>query len=441
MTIRSVRGMRDILPGETPLWNRLEATARDVLRCHGYSEIRLPLVEKTELFARGIGEETDIVSKEMYTFADRKGQMITLRPEGTASVIRAAIQNGLCQERSVTKLYYYGPMFRYERPQKGRSRQFTQLGIEALGSVDPRLDAETVIVLMDLLVQWGVPEARLAINSLGCRKCRPPALEVLRGHYSGHTGDLCSDCRERLEKNPMRLLDCKRGECRGVREAAPVMIDSICGDCLSHFDAVQGFLRAAGLAWDVDPFLVRGLDYYTRTTYEVFSGLLGAQDAVAGGGRYDGLVKELGGADVPAVGFALGMERIVLALSEGEGRVAEGPTVAVVTLGDEAQTIGFNLLIDLRRLGVSAEGDFMGASLRSQMRRAEKGNARFVIIIGSDEIRSGRCVMRDMTNRRQEEIPLEGAAAAAASKINPNTAGPHPNSDTLTQALSQRERD
>ena len=439
MTIRSVRGMRDILPGDTPLWHRLEAIAREVLRCYGYNEIRLPLVEKTELFARGIGEETDIVSKEMYTFADRKGQMITLRPEGTASVIRAAIQNGLCQERSVTKLSYYGPMFRYERPQKGRSRQFTQLGIEALGSVDPRLDAETIIVLMDLLAKWGVPDTRLAINSLGCRECRPPYLEMLRGHFSGHTGELCSDCRERLEKNPMRLLDCKRNECRDVREAAPVMIDSICSDCLSHFDAVQGFLRSAGLAWDVDPCLVRGLDYYTRTTYEVFSGLLGAQDAVAGGGRYDGLVKDLGGPDVPAVGFALGMERIVLALSEGDSRVAEGPAVVVVTLGEEALAPGFNLLIELRRLGVSAEGDFMGASLRSQMRRAEKAKARFVIIIGTDEIRSGRCAMRDMAHRRQEEIPLEGVAAVAAARI--NAAGPQPNPNSLTQTLSQRERD
>jgi len=409
--------MRDVLPGETPLWQHLEATAREDLHCYGYHEIRLPLVEKTELFARGIGEETDIVSKEMYTFADRKGQMITLRPEGTASVIRAAIQNGLCQERSVTKLYYYGPMFRYERPQKGRSRQFTQLGIEALGAMDPRLDAETIILLMDLLGAWGVPDARLAINSLGCLKCRPPYLELLRGHFGGCVGELCTDCRERLEKNPMRLLDCKREECREVREAAPAMLDSICSDCIGHFDSVQGFLKSAGLAWEVDPCLVRGLDYYTRTAYEVYSGLLGAQDAVAGGGRYDGLVKDLGGPDVPAVGFAIGMERLVLALSKEEGRGAVGPMVAVVTLGEEAQDLGFRLLIDLRRLGMSAEGDFMGASLRSQMRRAEKTKASFVIIIGSDEVRTGRCVMRDMARRSQDEIPLEGAAEAAVLKL------------------------
>ena len=417
MTIQSVRGMRDILPGETALWQRLEAVAREVLRCNGYGEIRLPLVEKTELFARGIGEETDIVSKEMYTFPDRKGKMITLRPEGTASVIRAAIQNSLFQQSSVTKVYYYGPMFRYERPQKGRQRQFTQLGLEALGSEDPRLDAETIIVLVDLLAGWGVTDARLAVNSLGCPACRPPYLEKLCDHYRACCDALCADCGERLDKNPMRLLDCKRDSCRGPRESAPAILDSICPDCRTHFDAVKGYLDMAGITWEVNPFLVRGLDYYTRTAYEVFSGLLGAQDSIAGGGRYDGLVKELGGPEVPGVGFAIGMERLVLALSGEEVQTGDRPDVAVVTLGEEPRAEGFRLLIGLRRLGVSAEGDFHGASLRSQMRKAEKSGAHYVAIIGSDEMTSGHLVLRDMTRRDQEEIPFGEAPAAVASRV------------------------
>ena len=404
MTIKSVRGMNDILQDEARRWARAEMKAREILAAHGYEEIRTPVAERTELFSRGIGETTDIVSKEMYTFEDRRGQSLTLRPEGTAPVVRAYIKSKMYASNPLVKLYYLGPMFRYERPQSGRSRQFHQIGVEVLGSDDPLVDAEVIEVLMGLLDGLGATGLVLEINSLGCPDCRPAFVEALRGFADDHIDDLCDECGKRVERNPLRILDCKAEKCRSILEGAPEITDHLCERCVQDFSKVRSYLDQIGLAYVHNPRIVRGLDYYTRTAFEVTSSTLGAQNAVAGGGRYDGLVEELGGPSVPGVGFAIGLERLLMGFP-GAGASEENATaVFVAPLGEEARTEGFGIVSGLRNRGIRSEIGVGDKSLKSMMRRAGSIGVNLVIILGEEEMERKAATVRDMKEGSQDEI-------------------------------------
>jgi histidyl-tRNA synthetase len=339
--IKLIRGFRDILPGQTGLWQYVEAVARQSFDDFGFAELRLPILEKTELFARSIGANTDIVEKEMYTFADRKGELLTMRPEATASVVRAYIEHKLYAKDPVWKLFTLGPMFRRERPQKGRYRQFYQIDVEVFGLHDPRADAELLLVLTTFLNRLDLSGIALHINSLGCVACRPAFKSALASFLTGHCGDLCSDCLRRRDQNPLRVFDCKVPACRQTMVDAPSILDFLCDECQVHFDTVRRALDAFAIAYETDHRLVRGLDYYTRTTFEVLAGALGAQDAVAGGGRYDGLVKALGGPDLPGVGFGIGADRLIELLGGRETQIAKKSQLFVAALGKEAQERAF----------------------------------------------------------------------------------------------------
>jgi histidyl-tRNA synthetase len=414
MKITAVKGFRDILPGETELWNRLEEEARRILRSYGYAEIRIPVLEKTELFARSAGETSDIVEKQMYTFTDVDGSSLTLRPEGTASVVRAYIENGIYGREPISKLFYFGAMFRRERPQKGRFRQFHQIGAEVLGRDDPLVDAELVIMLADYFSRIGLATARIEINSLGDATCRPAYREELRRWGEAHKASLCADCVRRLDKNPLRILDCKE-DAEKTRDA-PRMIDHLCAACAEHFRAVRATLEAESVAVSVNPRMVRGLDYYCRTAFEVVADNLGAQNAIGGGGRYDGLVAALGGPSIAGVGFALGVERLVLALAGAE--VATGFDLFVAPLGERAETRALRLARQLRREGLRLEIEPGRKSLKSHMRRADKLGAAFVLIVGDDELARGVAVLRNLRTQSQAEMPLDAAAILRAIRAN-----------------------
>ena len=411
MTIRAVRGVRDILPDETPKWQRVEETARRTFQAYGYEEIRLPLFERTELFARGIGEVTDIVQKEMYTFADRGGDSITLRPEATASLLRAYIEHGLHVQPRPVKLYTIGPMFRYERPQAGRYRQFHQLDVEALGDEHPAVDVEVIAMLVEFFRRLGLsaPRVRLEINTLGDAVCRPRYRDELTGYLRAHADALCGECRDRIERNPLRVLDCKKPECRPVLDAAPSLADFLCEPCRSHFARVRSGLEALGIEYVVAPRLVRGLDYYVRTTFELTTQELGAQNAVAGGGRYDGLIEHLGGPKDPGVGFAVGIERVVLMLANDEsGGERRGPVALLIPLGEAAQhallPIAAVLRADAEPVRVDvAHGD---RRLPRELERAAKLGARYAVIVGDDELGRGEAKVKDMTTREERLVKL-----------------------------------
>jgi histidyl-tRNA synthetase len=407
MKITSVKGFADILPGEVELWQAVEAEARRVFALYNFTEIRIPILEKTELFSRSIGETTDIVEKEMYTFEDRDSTRITLRPEGTAGVVRAYVQSEMHKVEPVRKLYYMGPMFRRERPQKGRMRQFHQIGAEALGRGDPFIDAEILLLLRDFFNTVGLSEATLQLNSLGDSACRPGYREKLLAFLRRREDRLCGNCRRRMERNPLRVLDCKDPGCIAATEEAPSILDSLCEACNEHFAAVQRLLREAGASVVLNPRMVRGLDYYCRTTFEWTSAQLGAQSAVAAGGRYDGLVQDLGGPPIPGVGFALGVERLVMLLRVQERAAAQGPALFVVWVGDRARDWAFPLVHRLRRRGVSVEMEAESRSLKSQMGRADKLKALSVLIVGDDELTTGKAILRDMITKQQEDIGLE----------------------------------
>ena len=411
-TLAGVKGFHDIVPPESERFTALEDRLRGVLRSYNYDEIRVPLAERTELFARSLGETTDIVEKEMYTFDDRDGTSLTLRPEGTASVVRAAIEAGLAQRERVTKLYYVGPMFRRERPQKGRSRQFHQVGAELIGRDDPLADAETVALFADCLAAAGVPDARIVLNSLGDAVCRPAYREALAAYGKAHEAELCANCRQRLARNPLRLLDCKEESCRRVMVGAPRVGDHLCDACRAHFAEVKRLLAAAGVAFTEDPRLVRGLDYYVRTAFEATAGNLGAQNAVGGGGRYDGLVEALGGPPLAGVGFALGTERLLLAA--GAAAVAARPYVCVIPLTEGATAAALNVARSLRRASARVELESAGRSVKSAMRRADKLGARFTILLGDDELAAGRATVRDMGAQRDHRLALPLDAAGDA---------------------------
>ena len=410
-SIQAVKGMNDILPEQMGWWHKVENTARKVLENFGYREIRPPLLEKTELFARSIGETTDIVEKEMYTFPDRKGDLLTLRPEATASVARAFIQNNLQADPLMRKFYAIGPMFRYERPQKGRYRQFYQLDAEVFGIEDPMLDAEIMYMLRLFLEELGLSGVMLHINSLGCRECRQEYRATLQAFLQEHSAGLCPDCQRRQHVNPLRVFDCKVERCQEIVRQAPLLIDFICSGCRDHFQQVQDFLRQLDTPFLIDPHMVRGLDYYTRTTFEIITDRLGAQNAVGGGGRYDGLVQELGGPEFPAIGFAVGLERLILLLQQQQAEARRDPKIFVAILGEAARTRGFLLTQELRRVGLETELDYAGRSLKSQMRRADKLNVRHVLILGEDELQKNQIQLRDMTDKAQQILPLTDVVA------------------------------
>ncbi len=405
MTIQAVRGTRDILPDEIPAWHRIEAAAKDLFARYGYREIRTPVFEETELFARGIGAETDIVSKEMYTFADRDGGSLTLRPEATAGIVRAVIEHNLLNTDPALKVYAMGPMFRRERPQKGRYRQFHQVDVEALGFTSPTVDAETIELALAYLDACGVRQHELVLNSVGDRHCRPAYVQRLREALRDVAATLCADCQRRADTNPLRVLDCKVPEDQATIDALPRITDHLCADCAEHFAEVRRQLALLGIPYRLSHRLVRGLDYYVRTTFEVTSGLLGAQSSVLGGGRYDGLVKDLGGPDAAGIGFAVGMERLALLLPprEGEARC----DVFLMPLAKAALDPALRLQRELRQAGLRAMLDPEGRSFKSRMKQADKLGARFVAILGDDEAARGVWTVRDMARSEQEDVPAE----------------------------------
>ena len=405
MSISGIKGMNDILPGEVETWQFLERSAREVFGAFGYREIRVPVVEKTELFCRSIGETTDIVEKEMYTFSDKGGTSMTLRPEGTAPVIRAFIEHKLHTLDPVTKLYYLGPMFRHERPQKGRYRQFHQIGAEVIGLDDPKIDAQVLAMLSHFFQVAGIGGVTLQINSLGCPECRPAYRQALLAFLNDRLGQLCADCQRRAATNPLRALDCKVPGCIEATVGAPAVVDHLCPGCALHFDAVRGHLADLEVPFSVNPRMVRGLDYYTKTTFEMVTDRLGAQSAVAAGGRYDRLVADLGGPPLPGIGFAMGEERLALLLADGIA-APPGPQVFIATLGTEAESFGFRLLTRLQRQGIYAEMEYAGKSLKAQLRRADKLGAQKVLILGGDELARGVAQLRNMAAGTQEEVPL-----------------------------------
>lgn len=405
MAITGIKGFNDILPGEVRKWQHVESTARRVFELYGFSEIRVPILEKTELFARSIGDATDIVEKEMYSFTDKGGNNVTMRPEGTAGVIRSFIEHKLHVVDPVTKLYYMGQMFRYERPQKGRYRQFHQIGVEVAGVSDPKIDAQVLTMLCHFFSELGLDEPRLQVNSLGCHECRPAYRQKLRDFLRERLDRLCDDCKRRYETNPLRALDCKAAGCKEATEGAPSVLDHLCSGCAEHFAATRRHLEAAGTGYEINHRMVRGLDYYTRTTFELVTGLLGSQSAVAAGGRYDRLIEELGGPAIPGIGFALGVERVVLLLDQ-EG-FATRPDLFIACHGSAAGDEAFRLMSRLQRLGVSVEMDYEGKSLKSQMRRADKFNARFTLIIGEDELNRGTAAIKNMDQGVQLDVELQ----------------------------------
>jgi len=404
--MKGIRGFKDILPGEVEKWQYVESEARRVFGLFGFLELRIPLLERTELFARSIGESTDIVGKEMYTFPDRDGDSLTLRPEATTSIMRAYLEHGLDVKEPVGKYYFIGPMFRYERPQKGRYRQFHQIDAEILGVREAQADAEILVMLMRFLGGLALKNLNLQINSLGDPACRGPYRDEIQKFLRSKSERLCEDCQRRVETNPLRVFDCKKEECQAQLAGAPVVLDFLCPDCRCHFEQVKGLLDELLLPYAVNPRMVRGLDYYTRTAFEVVAGDLGAQNAVCGGGRYDGLAEEIGGPSIPAIGFAIGFERLVMLLPE-EKNYLRYPDVFLAALGEEAQRKGFALAQDLRNAGVWVEIDYEGKSLKSQMRKADRLKAPCVVILGEEELKKNRVVLRDMATKAQEEVPLE----------------------------------
>ena len=419
MLINGPRGTKDILPDTVAQWTHVEKVIRELCARYGYREIRTPIFEHTELFLRGIGETTDVVEKEMYTFTDRGERSLTLRPENTASVVRSYLQNKLYAADALVKLFYIGSMFRYDRPQAGRYREFHQFGVEALGEENPAVDAEIIVLAVEFLRALGLHELKLHLNSVGCPKCRPVYRERLQEFFRPHLEELCTDCRSRFERNPLRLLDCKNEHCHALAEDAPRITDCLCDECRVQFTEVQSYLTAAGIPFELDANLVRGLDYYTKTAFEVKYTPLGAQSAVAGGGRYDGLVEEVGGPPTPGIGFAVGLERVLLALEKQEllPEEPEAVDVFVVALGEAAQIPAFKLLHELRAAKLSAAMDFAGRSMKAQMKQANKKNARFVAILGEDEVKEASALLKDMKTSEQKKLALKDFVPALCIEV------------------------
>ena len=405
---RAPRGTSDILPEEQAFWRYIEQKAVNICQLYGYERIDAPAFEDTRLFSRSIGEGTDIVEKEMYTFEDRSGNKITLRPEGTAPVCRAYLEHGLHNLPQPVKLYYFAPIFRYERPQAGRYRQHYQFGYEAIGDDDPALDAEVIDMAWQFFLSLGLHHLSLQLNSIGCRKCRPGYLTALKDYYANYTKELCPDCKTRLKRNPLRLLDCKKPLCQQIAGSAPRSIDSLCQQCDQHFNQLKTYLELLGVPFIVNPYLVRGLDYYTRTVFEIQPEAEGAQSALGGGGRYDDLIEELGGKPTPALGLAAGMERIILNLKKQAISIPPlpRPQVFIAHIGKEAKDEAIKLAATLRRDGIGVIEAIGNKSLKAQLRQANTLGARHTVIIGEQEIKTGTVILRDMTTSQQKTIPL-----------------------------------
>ncbi|MCL2336305.1 MAG: histidine--tRNA ligase [Firmicutes bacterium] len=404
------RGTADILPGQVEKWRLLEAMAAKVAMEYGYREVRTPIFEHTELFIRGVGEDTDVVEKEMYTFQDRgeRSVSITLRPENTAAVVRAYLENSLYAGPQPVKLYYIGPMFRHDRPQAGRFRQFHQFGVELFGTNHPASDAEVMAMAMDFCRRLGLTDLELHVNSVGCPKCRPLMRESLLNFFAPFHDELCPNCRNRYRKNPLRLLDCKTERCAEISVGAPTTVDCLCEDCRAHFELVLLYLDDLGIAYKLNSRLVRGLDYYTHTAFEIMASGIGAQSSVGAGGRYNGLVDAVGGAPTPGIGFALGLERIMLSLEQRgfDPGFKPIPAVFLAVTGAQSFREAFKLLALIRAAGLSADLDYLGRSLKAQMKYAGKLGVRYTVIIGEEELRQGRVVLRDMAAGAQQEVPL-----------------------------------
>jgi histidyl-tRNA synthetase len=403
------RGTQDVLPSATPRWQYVESKFREICGLYGFREISTPTFEETELFTRHTGATTDIVTKQMYTFEDRGGRSITLRPEGTAPAVRAYIEHNLSAEFPVTKLYYTGRIFRYERPQAGRYREHNQLGIEMLGACDPMADAEVISMAWQFFKALGVRQPRLLLNSVGGPEDRPVYREALQKYAEPFREELCPTCQGRYETNPLRMLDCKSERCRELLANAPSVVEYLCDDCKAHFDAVQKHLTSLGIDFELNPHLVRGLDYYTRTVFEFIAPSLGAQDTICGGGRYDTMVEEMGGPPTPALGFGMGIERLLLTIEKLgiELPVDSRPDVFVAPLSEEAREIAVTLLSKLRGLGIASETDYTGKSLKAQMKLADKYGVKFVLIIGEDEVKQGTVALRDMRSKEQRHVPID----------------------------------
>ena len=401
--ISSVRGTHDIVPGEVERWQTLEVVARELCRRYGYQEIRTPVLEREELFAKGTGESSDIVQKEMYSFTDKGGERVTMRPEATPSMVRAFVQHSLEQSMATAKLYSLGPMFRYERPQKGRYRQFHQLDVEAFGIAAPSLDAEIIEMAAEFVRALRIEQTELLVNSVGCPACRPAFGAALLAALGDQISELCVDCQRRAQTNPLRIFDCKIPNDQPIIDGLPHSVDYLCAECREHFDAVQQTLEGYGIDFRVSHRLVRGLDYYTRTTFEILGQGIGSQNAVLGGGRYDNLVKALGGPDRAGIGFAAGLERLVLAMPESAGATARVDAF-VVAVGDAARLPAQVLARDLRHDGFSVLVDYDGRSLRSQMKRADRADVSYVLIVGGDELERGEVTVKDMTTGQQSTV-------------------------------------
>ena len=409
MLTNAPRGTKDILPEQVADWVKLENKIRKMCGIYGFEEIRTPIFEHTELFQRGIGEGTDVVDKEMYTFTDKGDRSITLRPENTASVVRAYLQNKLYATGGLVKLFYIGSMFRYDRPQAGRMREFHQFGVEALGEENPAVDAEIILLAWDFLKSLGLDDLKLKLNTVGCPACRPVYRQKLQHYFNEYIDELCGDCKSRIEKNPLRILDCKIDGEKEFMEDAPKIENCLCDECREHFASVKNFLTAANIDFELDTRLVRGLDYYTKTAFEIQYTPLGAQSAVAGGGRYDKLVQEIGGNPTPAVGFATGIERILLALEKQNllQTSAKKSEIFIVTAGTDAEIFGFKILTELRRKNISASMDFAKRSIKAQMKQAAKSGSKFAVIIGEDEVKNSTVTLKNLETSEQENISLE----------------------------------
>ena len=405
-TVTAPKGTADILPRDSYKWQYLEKNIRDICDKYGFSEIRTPVFEHTEVFVRGVGDTTDVVTKEMYTFEDKGGRSITLRPEGTAGIVRSFIENGLFNDALPSKLYYLINCFRYEKPQKGRLRQFSQFGIELFGATNPLTDATVISLPYNLLRRIGINDIELHINSIGCKECRGKYRQALIEFFEDKKDSLCPTCNERLYKNPMRILDCKSEICKDLSKGAPCILDYLCDDCNTHFEGVKQYLDGMGIAYTVDPTIVRGLDYYNRTVFEFISNNIGAQGTVCGGGRYDGMTEQLGGASYPGIGFAMGLERIMLLLEEKEIEKPV-PDIYIAAMGDRAKLYSAVLANRLINEGVSAEYDLMDRSLKAQMKYANKTGAKTTVVIGDNELDNGKAILKNMANGNSAEICLE----------------------------------
>ena len=412
------RGTNDVLPAEAPKWRYLEDKIREICHQYGYAELRPPVFEHTELFQRGVGEATDIVEKEMYTFSDRGGRSLTLRPEFTAGLVRAYLEHKLYAGAQPAKLWSFGPGFRYERPQAGRFRQFNQWDVEVFGSQHPAVDAEVIQIGLALAERLGLKGLIVHLNSIGCPICRPVYREKLREHYRPHLEELCESCRSRYDRNPLRLIDCKEEGCKPLAAGAPTVIDCLCEECAAHFREVQRYLKELGVEYDIDTRIVRGLDYYTKTVFEVIYPPLGAQSTVWGGGRYDGLMETLGGPPTPGVGYAMGVERMLSTLELMKVSIPEPQRmdVFIATVGERAFKEALPSVYRLRAAGLSAEIDYLGRSLKAQMKYAGKYRARYVAIVGEEELNRGAAVLRDMDSGSQEEVRLSDLPAEVSRR-------------------------